>query len=187
MMNNRTLNSKFFKLALISGVSLLLAACSGNKIESEAKYPTGADRSSTGGDIYSEPDSIFGEGGLTLFNSKSEENSSASGITVNSFLWRASLDTVSFMPLASADPFGGVILTDWYEPPESPGERFKINVFILDRELRSDAIRVKIFKQLKRGGQWRDSQSSEETALKLEETILTRARKARVAQIGAIE
>ena len=186
-MKNRTLYSKLMTVGLIAGVSLSLAACSGKKLETEAKYPTGADRSSTGGDIYSEPDSIFGKDGLTLFNSKEEENSTASGITVNSYLWRASLDTVSFMPLASADPFGGVILTDWYEPPESAGERFKINVFILDRELRSDAIRVKIFKQRKRGGLWRDAESSEETALKLEETILTRARKARVAQIGAIE
>lgn len=186
-MKNRTLYSKLVVAGLITGCALSLAACSGKKIQSEAKYPTGADRSATGDDIYAEPESIFGKDGLQLFGGKNDEKSTASGITVNSYLWRASLDTVSFMPLASADPFGGVILTDWYEPPESGGERFKINVFILDRELRSDAIRVKIFKQIKRNGLWRDADSSEETALKLEETILTRARKARVAQIGAIE
>lgn len=70
----------------------------------------------------------------------------ATGITVNAYLWRAALDTVAFMPLASADPFGGVILTDWYSQPGS-GERTKLNVLVLDRSLRADGIKVKVFKQ----------------------------------------
>src|SRR5690606_12233766 len=96
-------------------------------------------------DIYSEQDSIFGTGGM--FGRTQERRGSADdhGIGVNSFLWRAALDTVSFMPLASADPFGGVILTDWYEAPETPQERLKLNVFILDRQLRSDALQVRVF------------------------------------------
>ena len=87
------------------------------------------------------------------------------------------------MPLASADPFGGVILTDWYSPPESENERFKINVFILSRELRSDGIRVRTFKQVLKNGKWIDSDVTGETARQLEDTILTRARQLRVAQL----
>ena len=69
------------------------------------------------------------------------------GIGVNSYLWHASLDTVSFLPLASADPFGGVIITDWYSPPATPNERFKVNVFILNRELRADGVKATVFRQ----------------------------------------
>ena len=139
---------------------ILLAACSATP-QGEAKYPTGADRNATPGgqnDIYAEQQSIFGSGGLlSLGKGKNAENGQT-GLGVNSYLWRAALDTVSFMPLASADPFGGVILTDWYEAPETPGERTKLNVFILDRQLRSDAIQVKVFRQTKRkNGNWEDA------------------------------
>jgi len=162
---------------------LALSACAENSIKSEAKYPTGADRTSnSGNDIYEKPESIFGEGGIFGSRKKNDENNN-SGIAVNSFLWRASLDTVSFMPLASADPFGGVILTDWYTPPETEGERFKINVFILSRELRSDGVRVRAFKQNFVSGKWVDAEATPETARQLEDTILTRARQLRVAQL----
>ena len=88
--------------------------------------------------------SIFGADGLDILGGKGSKNQNGGGggIGVNSYLWRASLDTVTFMPLASADPFGGVIITDWYSPPETPLERFKVNIFILDRELRSDGLRA---------------------------------------------
>jgi hypothetical protein len=103
---------------------------------------------------------------------------------VNSFLWRATLDTVSFMPLASADPFGGTILTDWYTPDATKGERFKLNVFILGRQLRSDGVRVRVFRQvLTNKGAWVDSQPTEGMDRQLEDTILTRARQLRVAQL----
>lgn len=165
--------------------SLLMAtACSSDNVQREAKYPTGADRGGTE-DIYEEPSSIFGGNGLNIFGGKSdkEDNSGQTGIGVNSFLWRASLDTVSFMPLASADPFGGVILTDWYAPEASPNERFKLNVFILDRQLRSDGIQVKVFRQERSGSSWRDAAVNDDTARKLEDAILTRARQMRVAQM----
>lgn len=95
---------------------------------------------------------LFGDGGLVnigLFGAGRREEGSVIG--VNSFLWRASLDTVAFMPLQSADPFGGVILTDWYSPPEAPDERFKVTVYILGRDLRADGVRVQAFRQV-RGG-----------------------------------
>ena len=89
------------------------------------------------------------------------------------------------MPLLSADPFGGVIITDWYAPPETPDERFKMTVYILDRALRSDALRVAVFRQQRAdGGQWEDRPASDTTAASLENKILDRARQLRTAQIG---
>jgi len=171
---------------LLCSTALALAACETGSIETEAKYPSGLDRQITGEDIYGEKQSVLGDEGFSLFGGRSDRNESAggsSGLAINSFLWRASLDTVSFMPLSSADPFGGVILTDWYSPPETPNERFKINVFILSRELTSDGIRVRSFKQTKKGSNWVDTEPSTATARQLEDTILTRARQLRVAQL----
>ena len=88
------------------------------------------------------------------------------------------------MPLSSADPFGGVILTDWYSAPETPNERFKLNVFILGRQLRADGIKVTMFKQNKQGTGWVDAPVSKESAIKIEDTILTRARELRIAQLN---
>jgi hypothetical protein len=157
-----------------------LGACAAGN--SEARFPTGADRASTAGDIYAKPDSIFGNEGLRVFG-RGKNDDAQSGIGVNGFLWRAALDTVSFMPLASADPFGGVILTDWYSAPDTPNERFKLNVFILDRQLRSDGIQVRVFKQTRKGSAWNDTDVSPATGRQLEDTILTRARQMRVSQM----
>lgn len=166
-------------LALAGGA---LTAC--DKYKGEAKYPSGYDRTTTGDDIYGERQSIFGEGGLSLLGGKDKKKDEANGIGVNSYLWRASLDTVSFMPLASADPFGGVIITDWYIAQEKPDERFKVNVFILDKQLRSDGINVKVFRQVKKGANWVDSSVADNTGPQMEEAILTRARQLRVADMG---
>jgi hypothetical protein len=104
------------------------------------------------------------------------------GVGVNSYLWRATLDTVSFMPLASADPFGGVIITDWFSPNESPGERFKVNVFILGRDLRADGVRCTVFRQKRdAGGQWADAPVEQQTGIDIENAILTRARQMRLS------
>tara|TARA_B100000676_G_C17841463_1_gene713159 strand:+ start:362 stop:925 length:564 start_codon:yes stop_codon:yes gene_type:complete len=104
----------------------------------------------------------------------------SAGIGVNTFLWRASLDTVAFMPLSSVDPFGGVIITDWYSPPEVPSERFKMTVYILDRQLRADGVKVSVFRQqLASGNRWVDSSVGIGTATELENAILTRARQLR--------
>ncbi|GLR79904.1 hypothetical protein GCM10007856_25800 [Azospirillum oryzae] len=124
------------------------------------------------------------DGGLNLFgkNKRGGDQDSAGGIGVNSFLWRASLDTLSFMPIASADPFGGVILTDWYTPPDSPNERFKVNLYIMDRQLRADGVRVSVFRQQRTGNDWREVAVGPETAGQLEDAVLTRARQLRVSQ-----
>lgn len=132
-----------------------------------------------------ESGSILGEGGLTFgTGGRDDVDPGATGIGVNSFLWRASLDSMAFLPITQADPFGGVILTDWYSPPETPGERFKLNVFILDRSLRADGVRVAVFRQVRQGGDWVDAEVDPATVDALEETILTRARELRVAALA---
>jgi hypothetical protein len=91
---------------------------------------------------------------------------------------------MSFMPLASADPFGGVIITDWYSPPETPDERFKATVYILERQLRANGVRVAVFRQSRNGANdWRDVATNQETAVALENAILTRARQLRVSAV----
>ena len=136
---------------------------------------------------YGDPESVFGAGGLTLLGGEDQAPAEAGmpGVAVNSFLWRASLDSLAFMPLATADAFGGVIITDWYTPPASPEERFKVNVRILSRDLRADGLSVSIFRQERRDGvNWTDVPVSDSTVTELEDAILTRARELRIAQIG---
>jgi hypothetical protein len=98
------------------------------------------------------------------------------GIGVNAFLWRGALDTIAFMPLASADPFGGVIITDWYTPPGTSGERFKATIYILSRDLRSDGVRVNIYRQVLQNGQWIDASVADSTVGDIENKVLARAR-----------
>ena len=133
-------------------------------------------------DMYKNGSLISDKGGFDLFGSD-KKPSSTNGIGVNGFLWRASLDTVSFMPIASADPFGGVILTDWYSSPDTPGERTKLNIFIRDRELTANGIKVTVFRQQKNEkGTWEDAAVAPATSVALENAILTRARQIRIAQ-----
>jgi hypothetical protein len=106
------------------------------------------------------------------------------GIGVNSYLWRASLDTLNFMPLSSADPFGGVIITDWYSDAAAPNERFKATVYILDTRLRADALNVSIFRQTNQGGAWTDASVDPDTEIQIENAILTRARQLRLSSVG---
>ena len=158
-----------------------LAACEGADVKSQ--YPRPVPGGTTDPSPEAPQDSIFGTGGFgsTIFGTGSREEAAG----VNGYLWRASLDTMSFMPLASADPFGGVIITDWYSPPESPDERFKATVYILERQLRADGIRVAVFRQTRAGGRdWRDARLNARTATELEDAILTRARQLRISSLG---
>jgi hypothetical protein len=127
----------------------------------------------------SERKTIFGKEGITLFSSNNTKESG--GIGVNSFLWRASLDTISFMPLISADPFGGVIITDWYQDTKITGERFKLTIYIMDRHLRADGVKVSVFRQRSdpKSG-WINATVSSMTGSKIEDAILTRARQLRI-------
>ena len=101
-------------------------------------------------------------------------------IAVNGYLWRAALDSTAFMPLVSADAYGGAIITDWYTPPESPGERFKLTVLVQGAELRSDGVKVTVFKQKKdTKGNWADAKVAQNTGFEFENVILARARSLR--------
>jgi len=123
--------------------------------------------------------------GLGLFGGgDNDRQGGPAQIGVNGYLWRASLDTLAFMPLASADPYGGVIITDWYASPEAPTERFKATVYILDTRLRADGLNVTLFKQVGTNGVWVDAAASSQTETDLENAILTRARQLRLANVN---
>ncbi len=110
--------------------------------------------------------------------------SNVSTIGVNSYLWRASLDALSYMPLLQTDSTGGVIVTDWYTNPSNPGERVKITVTILDKDLRADALRVAASREVAQGGGWVSAPVQAATVQKLEDIILTRARDLRRNSFG---
>ena len=124
---------------------------------------------------------LFGDDALTLGGTERPADATGGGgIGVNSYLWRASLDTVLFMPVNSADPFGGVIITDWHTPQDAPPEeRFKLNIYILGRALRADGVRVAVFRQVNDGQSWRDAAIAENVGTKIEDAILMKARQLR--------
>ncbi len=171
---------------IVAAVAVLLAGCADSTIEHD--YPDSSYRRAPGSDgsAYRPKgveQSIFGKDGINLLGGDSQEEGGGSGIGVNSFLWRASLDTLSFMPLASADPFGGVITTEWFAPPETPGERFKVTVYILDRQLRADGLRVAVFRQQQGANGWVDAAVDGGTPVEIENNILARARELRVSSL----
>jgi Domain of unknown function (DUF3576) len=186
MMRRNNLSARWALGASLALLLLALGACEGTNVNSQ--YPERRDGRTVPAPS-SERDTVFGPGGFSFFNlgdtgKKKQQTDGTGGVAVNSFLWRASLDTMSFMPLASADPFGGVIITDWYSPPETPNERFKATVYILERELRANGVRVALFRQSRNGSDWQDVATSQETAVSLENAILTRARQLRVSAVN---
>lgn len=170
---------KTFRLAgtavALAFTLVALGACEG----SEAVYPTRGKGDTTPRMSNEKRETVFGPEGM--FGDRKKGEGSGDGIGVNAFLWRASLDTLGFMPIATADAFGGTIITDWHSLPESPNERFKLNVFILDRALRADGVKVSVFKQVRDSmGQWVDYRVEPKMATDLENAILTRARQLRI-------
>ncbi len=119
-----------------------------------------------------------------FFSGRSRQGSGDTGIGVNAYLWRATLDTLDFMPLIDSDPFGGTYVTDWHSVAEKPDERFKVQVYILDTRLRADGLSVQVFRQTKdASGGWVDANVDPDTAIQIENAILTRARQLRIAQL----
>ena len=117
------------------------------------------------------------DSGTTAISSESGQRT----LGVNSYLWHATLDTLAFMPLQSEDPFGGVIITDWYSTPANPADRVKVTIYILDRRLRADGLKIAVFRQTKGADGWVDAAANPDTATKLTDAILTRARELRLA------
>lgn len=145
--------TNIFKILAIAVSAIALIACGGNRAQ--------ADRNATLADY--------------------ESGRGAQATTVNRYLWSASLETLNFLPVQSADPIAGLILTDWYVNPEIPAERFKTNVYILDSALRADALRVSVFRQERsETGEWIDASVNPATAREIENAILTRARQLRL-------
>lgn len=105
-------------------------------------------------------------------------------IGVNAYLWQASLQTLDFMPMADVDAQGGVIITDWYVNPGDQSERGKVTVYILDKGLRADALKVNVFKQRLKGGQWVDDADTAQAAKDVADAILLQARRIRLSQVG---
>jgi hypothetical protein len=157
--------------------ALSLAACSGGAKPNPTDPGYMGAQAQQGGSILGDSGMVFG----TAKNRGGGDGAGGgSGLGVNAYLWRGALDTLSFMPLASADPFGGVIITDWYTPQAAGGERFKATAYVLGRELRSDGVRVTIFRQvLQNNGQWVDAPVSPVTVGEIENKVLSRARELR--------
>ena len=123
------------------------------------------------------------ETGVSLSDITGLSNKESSGIPVNALLWRASLDITSILPIDDIDVFSGTIITDWYSLPSRPNEQIKLAVFVLDKELRSDAIRVVVYVQSRKENVWQDAGIEPKLAIRLEDLILTRARELRTSSI----
>ena len=154
-------------------VALILAsslgACASRNSEASASASASASSSQRAG--------LFSKG------PRGGRSTGEAGIGVNAFLWRATLDTLSFMPLADSDPFGGTYATEWHSIAEKPDERFKVQVYILDTRLRADGLAVQVFRQTRDGSGWVDATVDPDTAIQIENSILTRARQLRIAQL----
>ena len=127
---------------------------------------------------------LFGKKGLAvedLFGQQTEQSSTSIGLPINAILWKSSLETISFMPIASADPFAGLIITDWYNSPQNIDERCKINIFIKGKELKSDNLSVNTFCQNRNNNLWVDIDTKKENSTKIENAILNKAKKIKLA------
>ena len=155
-------------LSLTLSTALLLSSCSGLKT-SPVEEPEG-------------PVSVFtGKPGGTKLSDFGKKDQSSNGLPVNALLWRAALDIASFVPLDDVDTFGGSIVTEWHQPKAKPNQRLKLTMFVIGRELRSDAITVRAYVQNRLGTEWVDAGRDEALGRKLEDLVLTRARELRAA------
>ena len=180
------MTSKPITAALLGAGCLLLSACGYGTTPETTVYSPQEQR------VRDQFGTVTGKDGFSLFGNgggksaaELQSESGAGGIGVNAYLWRGSLETLDFMPLASADPFGGLIITDWYQPAATPDERLKVHVLILDRALRADAVKASVFRQVRKDNGWVDAPVDPATATGLEDKILTRARELRIASADA--
>jgi ABC-type oligopeptide transport system substrate-binding subunit len=157
------------RILILAAVACLLGACSSDDSTQTAAMAT---TSTSSGSSWYWP---FGGSG------DDEVASDMPQLGVNSYLWRATLDTLNFMPLSSADPVGGVVISDWYAAPDKPDEHLKVTVYILDKRLRADAVKVSVFRQVRNPNGWTDAAVNPDTGIKLENAILARARELRLA------
>jgi Domain of unknown function (DUF3576) len=172
---------------IIFGAMIIgLVGCSSNDVEVPEGYRTENNERIRDeyGTVWGDGESLFQRGTGQFAEEDGPDGGSYAGIGVNAYLWRAALETINFLPLTQADPFGGVIITDWYSP-ERPDERFKLNVYILDTELRADAVKVAVFRQTGGENGWQDAAVDPQTPTNIEDSILTRARELRITALNA--
>lgn len=171
------------KLAAVMISALLLASCTAQPL-TDAKTPKEKrdERLKPQGSLLTGQSAS----GFRLDEVFTSPQGGGSALPVNALLWRASLDTLSVMPLGSVDTFGGTIISEWYAHPDIPSQRIKVAVFVVDQELRSDAIRVEVYVQQRPDGmfEWIDAGRDEELATRLEDLILTRAREIRSSGVS---
>jgi hypothetical protein len=166
-------------LATLAAVAALsLTACGNSRQVEDSEYNDPRFKSPVQG-------RMFGDG--TIFSTAKSDNQSnaGTGLGVNAYLWRGALDTLSFMPLLSEDPYGGVIITDWFQPPASNGERFKATAYVLGRALSANGVKVTVFRQVAQNGVWVDQPVSAGTSTELENKVLARARELRSQSGGS--
>ena len=158
---------------VVLATALLLAGCSGTKTEVNQAGSTTASTST-----------VAPEGNRRAFTTVGA--ATPGRIEVNGYLWRGALDALSFMPLQSADAYGGAIITDWYSPPETPNERFKVNALVQGTELRADGVKVTMFRQTREtpAAPWKDAEIDKNTPIDLENVILARARELRQQRLA---
>ena len=176
------MRSNASRTVLLSAVAGVLVACAGAELEVPTGYNVEQKEK-----IHQHYGTVHGDPGGFVFGGDDEEDTGTVSGRVNAYLWRASLETMDFMPLAQTDSVGGVIITEWYAPPETEGERFKVTVYILDTELRADGVRVAVFRQKGNQGRWIDTAVDPKTESGLEDSILARARELRLASLEAAE
>ena len=175
---------KIIEKKLIFGLSsslLILTGCGGDMSPKEGQtVPMG--RAETRKRDFG---NLFGDDFLAFGGPKKGSSTGMPSATVNPFIWRASLDTLSFMPLSSADAVGGVIVTDWFTASKTPQERIKVTVYVTNPQLRADAIKVTIYKQAYKGGTWVSASADPASATEMENIILSKARQLRVKHLEA--
>lgn len=166
------------RILLCAACALLLTACSVFSGDDDAPAPTPAPGPALASASTADASTSTSDA------DDPDDNKAGPRLGVNGYLWRATLDTLNFMPLQSADPVGGVVITEWYSAPETPSEKMKVTAYILDRRLRADALKVSVFRQVRGASGWVDAPVNAGTATKLEDAILSRARELRLASVG---
>lgn len=179
---------KYGKAVVVAGALLIVSGCGGGDYSAKTENRRGGPAQR----YDPNKEGLFGTDGLTLSKIASgrffggADKAKGSATPINKYLWQASLDTISFMPLSSTDPFTGVIATDWSSTREAPGERLKITVYISSADLSAASLKVAVYRQIKdKDGNWVQGTVAPETPRKIEDAILTRARQLRVAAIEA--
>lgn len=166
-----------FALAL----GLVVTGC--NSIVTDAPNPGEFDPETSGGGLRSdgETSTLSDIPGFNIFG---DGSSGGGGLgAINQHLWRASLDTLAFLPLSTTDPFTGVIATDWASTPDAPEERFKVTAYVTGTALAANTLKVAVFREIRDPtGAWTTAAVSGATARQLEDAILVKARELRIAE-----